>query len=59
MRSGYLSDYFCGVAVKRLSAVETNLERSHQHEFNASRELIALFGSKKSEFSAEFSVPWR
>lgn len=33
MRRGLLSDYFAGVAVKRLSAVEADPKRSHQHEF--------------------------
>jgi hypothetical protein len=33
MRRGLLSDYFEGVAVKRLSAVEADPTRSHQHEF--------------------------
>jgi hypothetical protein len=30
---GLLSDYFEGVAVKKLSAVEVDPERSHQHEY--------------------------
>lgn len=34
MRAGYLSQYFEGAAAKRLSAVEVNLLRSNQHEFN-------------------------
>lgn len=33
MRRGFLSDYFEGVAVKRLSAVEVDSTKSHQHEF--------------------------
>ena len=33
MQRGLLSDYFEGVAVKRLSAVEADSDRSHQHEF--------------------------
>lgn len=33
MQRGLLSDYFEGVAVKRLSAVEADPKRSHQHEF--------------------------
>lgn len=44
MTKGHLSEYFEGVAVKALSQVETNALRSHQHEFNASRELITLLG---------------
>ena len=33
MQRGLLSDYFEGVAVKRLSAVEADPKRSRQHEF--------------------------
>jgi hypothetical protein len=45
MRRGLLSDYFEGVAVKRLSAVEANVLRSNQHEFNSSKELHSLLGT--------------
>ncbi|MGA1831232.1 type II restriction endonuclease [Rhizobium wenxiniae] len=45
MRRGLLSDYFDGVAVKRLSAVEANVLRSNQHEFNSSKELKSLLGT--------------
>jgi hypothetical protein len=44
IRRGLLSDYFDGVAVKRLSAVESNPDVSNQHEFNGSGELRLLFG---------------
>lgn len=44
MIKGHLSEYFEGVAVKELSQVEANALRSHQHEFNANRELISLLG---------------
>lgn len=44
IRHGLLSDYFDGVAVKRLSAVETSPEVSNQHEFNGSGALRRLFG---------------
>jgi hypothetical protein len=42
---GLLSDYFDGVAVKRLSAVEANVLRSNQHEFNSSNQFKALLGT--------------
>ena len=45
MRRGLLSDYFDGVAVKRLSAVEANVLRSNQHEFNSSTQLKSLLGT--------------
>lgn len=44
MRRGQLSDYFEGVVVKRLSAVETTPEISNQHEFNGSAALRNLLG---------------
>jgi len=45
MRRGLLSDCFDGVAVKRLSAVEANVLRSNQHEFNSSKQLKGLLGT--------------
>lgn len=45
MRRGLLSDYFEGVSVKRLSAVEANVLRSNQHEFNSSKQLKQLLGT--------------
>jgi len=56
MKQGYLSQYFDGVAVKRLSAVETDLGRSHQHEFNGSVDMRRLFGEPlgKVSFPAKF-----
>ena len=44
MKKGYLSEYFTGVVVKRLSAVEANPAKSNQHEFNGSGELRSLLG---------------
>ncbi|MER8665083.1 type II restriction endonuclease [Mesorhizobium sp. M1148] len=46
IRRGLLSAYFEGVAVKRLSMVETTPGGSNQHEFNASKELRRLFGDE-------------
>lgn len=43
MKQGLLSEYFDGVAVKRLSAVEADPEKSHQHEF-AGGHLRGMFG---------------
>jgi len=45
MKRGHLSEYFSGIAVKRLSAVETRPAASNQHEFNASAELKKLLGN--------------
>lgn len=56
MKKGHLSEYFTGVAVKRLSAVEANIFRSHQHEFNGVEGLKKLFGKGdgKQNFPARF-----
>ena len=45
MTQGYLSDYFVSIAAKRLSAVEADPSRSHQHEFNGTRELKRVLGT--------------
>lgn len=73
MRRGHLSDYFTGVAVKRLTPVETVPATSNQHEFNGSAELRKLLGendikniparflwiSKEQEaFDVEGSMSW-
>ena len=44
MKAGYLSEFFSGVALKTLTAVETDPARSHQHEFNGNQDLIRVFG---------------
>jgi len=56
MKQGYLSQYFDGVAVKRLSAVEIDAGRSNQHEFNGAKDMRCLFGEPvgKVHFAARF-----
>lgn len=58
MKQGYLSQYFEGVAVKQLSAVEADAVRSNQHEFNGTAELKQIFGTvtgtEKKKFPAKF-----
>ena len=44
MKNGYLSQYFDGVAAKVLTLVETDLEVSHQHEFNGVKGLRSILG---------------
>lgn len=44
MRRGYLSEYFQGVAAKRLSSVEADVLSSNQHEFNGVEGLRELLG---------------
>lgn len=45
MKPGYLSEYFEGVAAKRLSAVEADETRSNQHEYHATKKVQAFLGS--------------
>lgn len=56
MRRGYLSEYFEGVAAKRLSAVEADGTRSNQHEYNATKDMLAFIGrpSEKTRLPARF-----
>lgn len=54
MRQGYLSQYFSGIAVKRLSAVEADTATSNQHEFNGVAPLKRIFGNGRKRFSAKF-----
>lgn len=44
MNNGFLSQYFETVAAKKLSAVEVDPAKSHQHEFNGSKELKQVLG---------------
>ena len=44
MKKGYLSQYFEGVAVKHLSAVEADVLTSNQHEFNGVEALRNILG---------------
>lgn len=44
MKHGRLSEYFAGVAAKRLSAVEASVSRSRQHEFNGVEQLKRVLG---------------
>jgi hypothetical protein len=49
MNNGYLSQYFETVAAKKLSAVEVDPEKSHQHEFNGSKELKQVLGFEQPQ----------
>jgi len=51
---GLLHEYFDGVAVKRLSAVEADTKRSHQHEFNGVEQLKKILGSERAKFPTRF-----
>ncbi|MFZ7104865.1 MAG: type II restriction endonuclease [Peptococcaceae bacterium] len=54
MKKGYLSAYFDGIAVKRLSVVETTPQISHQHEFNGVSQLKEILGANRCIFSSKF-----
>jgi hypothetical protein len=56
MKKGYLSQYFNGVALKRLSTVEVDLMTSHQHEFNGVKGLREILGKPegKVEYQSKF-----
>lgn len=43
MKRGQLADYFDGVGAKRLSVVDTDPERSNQHEIGTTRKMRELF----------------
>lgn len=45
MKRGYLSEYFEGVAAKRLSAVEADETRSNQHEYGATKDMRRFMGT--------------
>ena len=44
MKQGSLSEYFQGVAVKRLTEVEASILKSNQHEFNGVKALRLILG---------------
>jgi hypothetical protein len=54
MKKGYLSDYFSGVAVKLLSAVEADPLRSNQHEFGTNQEMRRFLREARQAFSATY-----
>lgn len=49
IRRGVLSEYFEGIAVKRLSSVEADILRSNQHEFNSSKQFRSLLGEPQRQ----------
>lgn len=55
MKKGHLSEYFEGVAVKRLSAVDADPSRSNQHEVGTTREMRGFLGEHHQErFDANY-----
>ncbi|MBF2754467.1 MAG: restriction endonuclease [Gammaproteobacteria bacterium AqS3] len=58
MKRGSLKQYFTDVAVKRLSTVEVDLKRSHQHELNGVSALKAIFGETKERLTFQATFLW-
>lgn len=54
MEKGYLKDYFEHIISKELSEVEISRISSNQHEFNATKEMKAVFGTKRKDIITEF-----
>lgn len=56
MKKGYLSQYFDGVAIKILSAVEADQACSNQHEYNATKKMLDFMGrpDEKTRLDARF-----
>ena len=55
MRKGHLSEYFSGVAVKRLSGVDANPAKSHQHEVGTTSEMRRFLGeNNQQKFDANY-----
>ncbi len=49
-----LSQYFTGIAAKRLSAVEVDPQTSNQHEFNGIRAMAHTFGTDRKTFDCTY-----
>lgn len=54
MKKGHLSNYFTGIAAKKISKVEANPDVSNQHEFNGVSQLKKIFGSERQKVNAKF-----
>lgn len=54
MKRGFLSEYFEGVAVKRLSGVDATPARSNQHEVGTTLAMRQFLGEERREFAASF-----
>lgn len=56
MKIGHLSQYFSGVAAKRLRVVEVNPRTSNQHEINGSKVLRVMLGEDRQRFTATYML---
>jgi len=57
-KRGYLSDFFAGIAIKRLSAVEVDPGASNQHEFQGVQKLRSLLGTPSEKMRIEARFVW-
>jgi len=57
-RRGYLSDFFDGFAVKRLTAVEVDPTRSNQHEFQGVQRLKEILGTPPDKVTFRSRFLW-
>lgn len=49
MKSGFLNEYFTGVAVKKIVPGEIHADVSNQHELNVNKSLLQLFGKPEEK----------
>lgn len=54
MKAGHLSEYFSGIAAKRLRDVEVNPRTSNQHEFNGVNGLRQILGDDDRSFPTTY-----
>lgn len=54
MNKGHLSEYFEGVGVKRLSAVDSEPKSSNQHEIGTTPAMREFLGTEKNKFSVKY-----
>ncbi|WP_040362519.1 type II restriction endonuclease [Congregibacter litoralis] len=54
MNKGHLSEYFVGVGVKILSAVDAEPKSSNQHEIGTTVDMRAFLGTQKTRFGVRY-----
>ena len=54
MNKGHLSEYFEGVGVKELSAVDSEPNKSNQHEIGTTAAMRAFLGTGKTRFDVKY-----
>lgn len=58
MKLGYLSDFFDGVAVKRLAVVDADPSSSNQHEVTGSEPLLRILGREPRKQTSRFDATY-